>query len=58
MPNKNTEVKESPLTYREQVIRCAKSKGIGMVELAKDYGLNSETTEDRYKEVLEDLTGK
>lgn len=56
--NKNTEVKESPITYREQVIRCAKSKGIGMVELAKDYGLNSETTEDRYKEVLEDLTGK
>lgn len=46
------------LTYREKVIISAKERGISFTELAKDYGLNGSTTEDRFKEVLEDLEGK
>ena len=45
------------LTYREKVIISAKERGISFTELAKDYGLNGSTTEDRFKEVLEDLEG-
>ena len=46
------------LTYREKVIISAKERGISFTELAKDYGLNGSTTEDRSKEVLEYLVGK
>ena len=46
------------LTYREKVIISAKERGISFTELAKDYGLNGSTTEDRFKEVLEDLEGR
>ena len=46
------------MTYREKVIISAKERGISFTELAKDYGLNGSTTEDRFKEVLEDLEGK
>ena len=46
------------LTYREKVIISAKERGISFTELAKDYGLNGSTTEERFKEVLEDLEGK
>lgn len=47
--------KEKTLTYREKLIIYAKEAGIPFAELAKDYGLNSQTTEERFKEVLEDL---
>lgn len=42
--------------WREKVIEAAKTKGIDMKEVAKDYKLNSTTTADRFKEVYEDLT--
>lgn len=47
--------KEKALTYREKLIIYAKEAGIPFAELAKDYSLNSQTTEERFKEVLEDL---
>lgn len=50
--------KEKALTYREKLIIYAKEAGIPFAELAKDYALNSKTTEERFKEVLEDLEGK
>ena len=49
---------EKKLTNREKVIILAKEKGIDVKELAKDYGLSSKTTEERYAEVLADLEGK
>ena len=49
---------EKKLTYREKVIILAKEKGIDVKELARDYGLNNKTTEERYAEVLADLEGK
>lgn len=51
----NTEIKEP--TYRERVIEFAKRRNIPFTELAQDYNLNSSTTEERFKEVLEDLEG-
>ena len=49
---------EKKLTNREKVIILAKEKGIDVKELARDYGLNNKTTEERYAEVLADLEGK
>ena len=49
---------EKKLTFREKVIIVAREKGIDVKELAKDYGLSSKTTEERYAEVLADLEGK
>ena len=49
---------EKKLTFREKVIILAKERGIDVKELAKDYGLSSKTTEERYAEVLADLEGK
>jgi len=49
---------ERKLTFREKVIITAKERGIDVKELAKDYGLSSKTTEERYAEVLADLEGK
>ena len=46
------------LSYRDKVIITAKERGISFNELAKDYGLNGSTTEERFKEVLKDLEGK
>lgn len=42
-------------TYREKVIDFAKRRNIPFTELAKDYGLNASTTEERFAEVLKDL---
>lgn len=52
---KATEKKEP--TYREKVIEFAKRRNIPFTELAKDYGLNASTTEERFAEVLRDLEG-
>ena len=49
---------EKKLTNREKVIITAKERGIDVKELAKDYGLSSKTTEERYAEVLADLEGR
>ena len=49
---------ERKLTFREKVIITAKERGIDVKELAKDYGLSSKTTEERYAEVLADLEGR
>ena len=49
---------EKKLTNREKVTITAKERGIDVNELAKDYGLSSKTTEERYAEVLADLEGK
>ena len=46
------------MSYRDKVIITAKERGISFKELAKDYGLNGSTTEERFKEVLKDLEGK
>lgn len=52
---KATEKKEP--TYREKVIDFARRRNIPFTELAKDYGLNASTTEERFAEVLRDLEG-
>ena len=44
-------------TYREKVIEFAKRRNIPFTELAKDYGLNASTTEERFAEVLKELEG-
>lgn len=53
---KTTDNELSKEEWREKVIEAAKTKGIDMKEIAKDYKLNSTTTADRFKEVYEDLT--
>ena len=52
---KATEKKEP--TYREKVIDFARRRNIPFTELAKDYGLNASTTEERFAEVLKELEG-
>ena len=49
---------ENELSYRDKVMIYAKENGLSLNELAKDYGLNGNTTEARFKEVLKDLEGK
>lgn len=44
-------------TYREKVIDFARRRNIQFTELAKDYGLNASTTEERFAEILRDLEG-
>lgn len=55
---KKTAQKSNELTYREKVIIYAKENNMPFAELAKDYGLNGSTTEERFAEVLKDLEGK
>lgn len=55
---KATAPKSNELTYREKLIIYLKESGLSFAEVAKDYGLNGKTTEERFKEVLEDLEGK
>lgn len=50
--------KAKTLTYREKLIIYLRESGLSFSEVAKDYGLNGSTTEERFKEVLEDLEGK
>jgi len=44
--------------WRDKVYEYCISNGITHKELAKDYGLNKSTTEERFKEVYEDLTNE
>lgn len=48
--------KSNELSYKQKVIITAKERNIDLEELARDYKLNGNTTEERFKEVLEDLT--
>ena len=50
--------KKPAATYRDKVYAFAKEHGISLNEIAKDYGLNGSTTEERFKEVLADLEGR
>lgn len=45
-------------TYRNKVYDYCLKNGIAHAELAKDYNLTKDTTEERFKEVLEDLQKK
>lgn len=55
---KKSAPKSNELTYREKLIIYLKESGLSFAEVAKDYGLNGQTTEERFKEVLDDLEGK
>lgn len=56
--NQEATLKAKTLTYREKLIIYLRESGLSFAEVAKDYGLNGKTTEERFKEVLEDLDGK
>lgn len=56
--NQGSVPKAKTLTYREKLIIYLKESGLSFAEVAKDYGLNGQTTEERFKEVLDDLEGK
>ncbi len=54
----NQEAAPKTRTYREKLIIYLRDNNIPFAEVAKDYGLTGQTTEERFKEVLEDLEGK
>lgn len=56
--NQEATLKAKTLTYREKLIVYLRESGLSFAEVAKDYGLNGKTTEERFKEVLKDLEGK
>lgn len=56
--NQGAAPKTRTLTYREKLIIYLRDNNIPFTEVAKDYGLNGQTTEERFKEVLENLEGK
>lgn len=56
--NQEATLKAKTLTYREKLIIYLKESGLSFAEVAKDYGLNGSTTEERFAEVLKDLEGK
>ena len=56
--NQEATLKAKTLTYREKLIIYLRASGLPFAEVAKDYDLNGKTTEERFKEVLEDLEGK
>lgn len=56
--NQEATLKAKTLTYREKLIIYLRESGLSFAEVAKDYGLNGQTTEERFKEVLDDLEGK
>ena len=56
--SKITRKTQKAMTYRDKVIITAQELGISLKELAKDYGLNGSTTEERFAEVLKDLEGR
>ena len=56
--SKITRKTQKAMTYRDKVIITAQELGISFKELAKDYGLNGNTTEERFAEVLKDLEGR
>ena len=57
-PKESKPAEQPPLTYREKVIITAQERGLDIKEVARDYNLTTETTENRYAEVLRDLEGR
>ena len=56
--SKITRKTQNAMTYRDKVYAVAKERGLSVHEIAKDYGLNGNTTEERFAEVLKDLEGR
>ena len=56
--SKITRKTQKAMTYRDKVIITAQELGISFKELAKDYGLNGSTTEERFAGVLKDVEGR
>lgn len=57
----NTHGKEANnggVNYREKLVEFTQSKGLDMVTVAQNYKINKSTTNQRFKEVLEQLTAK
>lgn len=50
--------KPKPLTFRDKVMIVGEEKGLTPKQLAEKYGLNKDTTEERFEEVLADLEGR
>lgn len=50
--------KPKPLTFRDKVMIAGEEKGLTPKQLAEKYGLNKDTTEERFEEVLADLEGR
>lgn len=50
--------KQKPLTFRDKVMIVGEEKGLTLKQLAEKYGLNKDTTEERFEEVLTDLEGR
>jgi hypothetical protein len=60
-PARQTKPKPSEpkqLTYRDKVMIVGEEKGLTPKQLAEKYGLNKDTTEERFEEVLADLEGR
>lgn len=54
----NKEANNGGVNFREKLVEFTQSKGLDMVTVAKDYKINKSTTNQRFKEVLEQLTAK
>ncbi len=52
------EANNGGVNYREKLVEFTQSKGLDMVTVAKDYKINKSTTNQRFKEVLDQLTAK
>lgn len=55
---KKTPTKTKKITARDKVIVLAKERNIPFTELAKDYGLDGNTSDKRFEEVLAHMEGR
>ena len=55
---KGKKAASNTISNRDKVIVYAREHNIPFTELAQDYGLNGQTSEERFAEVLKDLEGK
>ncbi len=53
--NRKASTTNCTTNYREKLIEYCVEKGINMSEIAKNYGVNGKTTQERFREVLEEL---
>ncbi len=54
----NKEANNGGVNYREKLVEFTQSKGLDMVTVAQNYKINKSTTNQRFKEVLDQLTAK
>ncbi len=54
--NRKASTTNCTTNYREKLIEYCVEKGINMSEIAKNYGVNGKTTQERFKEVLEEVS--